>query len=52
MLRSVFASGAGTLASRVLGLLRDVIIASVFGAGSNIIGTPFPVPSCSTARDA
>ena len=35
MLRSVFASGAGTLASRVLGLLRDVIIASVFGAGTN-----------------
>ena len=35
MLRSVFSTGAGTLVSRVLGLVRDVFIASVFGAGAN-----------------
>ena len=35
MLRSVFSTGAGTLVSRVLGLVRDVVIASVFGAGAS-----------------
>lgn len=35
MLRSVFSTGAGTLVSRVLGLVRDVVIASVFGAGGS-----------------
>ena len=35
MLRSVFSTGAGTLVSRVLGLVRDVVIASVFGAGTS-----------------
>ena len=34
MLRSVFSTGAGTLVSRVLGLVRDVVIASAFGAGA------------------
>ena len=35
LLRSVFSTGAGTLVSRVLGLVRDVVIASVFGAGAS-----------------
>ena len=35
MLRSVFSTGAGTFVSRVLGLVRDVVIASVFGAGAS-----------------
>ena len=35
ILRSVFSTGAGTLVSRVLGLVRDVVIASVFGAGTS-----------------
>ena len=35
MLRSVISAGAGTLVSRVLGLVRDVVIASVFGAGTS-----------------
>ena len=35
MLRAVFSTGAGTLVSRVLGLVRDVVIASVFGAGTS-----------------
>ena len=35
LLRSVFSTGAGTLVSRVLGLIRDVVIASVFGAGTS-----------------
>ena len=35
MLRSVFSTGAGTLVSRVLGLIRDIVIASVFGAGAS-----------------
>ena len=35
MLRSVFSTAAGTLVSRVLGLVRDVVIASVFGAGTS-----------------
>ena len=35
MLRSVFSTGAGTLVSRMLGLVRDVVIASVFGAGAS-----------------
>lgn len=35
MLRSVFSTGAGTLVSRVLGLVRDVVIASAFGAGAS-----------------
>ncbi|MCY4453358.1 MAG: murein biosynthesis integral membrane protein MurJ [Immundisolibacterales bacterium] len=34
MLRSLFSTGAGTLVSRMLGLVRDVVIASVFGAGA------------------
>ena len=34
MLRAVFSTGAGTLVSRVLGLVRDVVIASAFGAGA------------------
>ena len=34
MLRSVFSTGAGTLVSRVFGLVRDVVIAAVFGAGA------------------
>ena len=35
MFRAVFSTGAGTLVSRVLGLVRDVVIASVFGAGAS-----------------
>ena len=35
LLRSVFTTGAGTLVSRVLGLVRDVVIATVFGAGTS-----------------
>ena len=35
MLRSVLSTGAGTLVSRVLGLVRDVVIASAFGAGAS-----------------
>ncbi len=35
MLRTVFSTGAGTLVSRVLGLARDVVIASAFGAGAS-----------------
>lgn len=35
MLRAVFSTGAGTSVSRVLGLVRDVVIASVFGAGAH-----------------
>ena len=35
MFRSVFSTGSGTLLSRVLGLVRDVVIASTFGAGAS-----------------
>ena len=35
MLRAVFSTGSGTLVSRVLGLVRDVVIASTFGAGAS-----------------
>ena len=35
MLRAVFSTGFGTLVSRVLGLVRDVVIASAFGAGAS-----------------
>ena len=35
ILRSVFSTSAGTLVSRILGLARDVVLASVFGAGAS-----------------
>ena len=35
LLRSVSCTGIGTLVSRVLGLVRDVVFASVFGAGAS-----------------